>query len=203
MDIFLSATKKITEQIQKNETKCNARHYFLTYRLNKLANLNPGNTKEQEFIKRVNASQGIIHKVCRMYCDDSSYRKDLAQEILIQLWKSYPSYRGEASFSSWMYRVALNVAIQFLKKEKKRKLLFLTVQEFKEVIDPDLLQEQAEKTKRMYQLIGQLDQLEKAIILLHLEGHPPKEIAGVVGITPNYVRVKINRIKKKMAKKLS
>lgn len=138
-----------------------------------------------------------------MYCDDSSYRKDLAQEILIQLWKSYPSYRGEASFSSWMYRVALNVAIQFLKKEKKRKLLFLTVQEFKEIIDPESPQEQPEKAKLMYRLIGQLDQLEKAIILMHLEGHAPKEIAEVVGITPNYVRVRINRIKKKMAKKLS
>lgn len=138
-----------------------------------------------------------------MYCDDSSYRKDLAQEILIQLWKSYPSYRGAASFSSWMYRVALNVAIQFLKKEKKRKLLFLTVQEFKEIIDPESPQEQPEKAKLMYRLIGQLDQLEKAIILMHLEGHAPKEIAEVVGITPNYVRVRINRIKKKMAKKLS
>ena len=80
---------------------------------------------EKEFTQRVNESQGIIHKVCRMYCDDEIHRKDLFQEIVLQLWKSYSSFRGESNFSSWMYRVALNVAIQDFRKEKKRKYLFL------------------------------------------------------------------------------
>ena len=75
---------------------------------------------KQEFIERVMESQGIVHKICSIYCDDKEQRKDLFQEILIQLWKSYSSFRGEAKFSSWMYQVALNVAIQHLRKSKKR-----------------------------------------------------------------------------------
>ena len=73
---------------------------------------------EKKFSEKVFESQGIIHKVCRMYCDDDTHRKDLFQEIILQLWKSYPSFKGESKFSTWMYRVALNVGIQDFRKEK-------------------------------------------------------------------------------------
>lgn len=161
-------------------------------------------TSEQRFLEQITKSQGIIHKVCRLYCDNEEHRKDLFQEILIQLWKSYPSYRGDAQFSSWMYRVALNIAIQDFRKVKKRKLLMFESYEFD---DQENNRQQAEMENEqfsaMYKAIGQLDKLDKAIVLLHLEGHANEEIGQIVGITTNYVRVKMNRIKKKLSKKLN
>lgn len=148
------------------------------------------------------ADQGIIHKVCRMYCDDEEHRKDLFQEILIQLWKSFPSYRGDAKVSTWMYRVALNVAIQDFRKEKKRKLLFFESYEFKEVAAQPRNELEDERLKKMYRAISQLDKVERAIILLHLEGKSNEEIAEIVGITQNYVRVKMTRIRKKISRKI-
>lgn len=156
--------------------------------------------KEKEFTQRVNGSQGIIHKVCRMYCDDQLHREDLFQEIVIQLWKSYSSFRGESKFSSWMYRIALNVAIQDFRKEKKRKYLFLESYEFKEPslnIEEDYKDDQI---RALHLAIAQLDKIEKAIVLLHLDGVANEEIAKIVGITQNYVRVKMTRIRTKLAK---
>jgi len=154
---------------------------------------------ENEFVQRVNESQGIIHKVCRMYCDDETHRKDLFQEIILQLWKSYSSFRGESKFSSWMYRIALNVAIQDFRKEKKRKYLFLESFEFKE---PTTLPQNTYKDERisaLYKAISKLDKIEKAIMMLHLDEIPNGEIAEIVGITQNYVRVKMTRIRSKLA----
>ena len=155
------------------------------------------------FNKRVTESLGIIHKVCRMYCDDAEHRKDLFQEVLIQLWKSYPSFRGDSKFSSWMYRVALNVAIQDFRKVKKRKLLFFQTNEFKESLDANSSSFEDEKLKKMYDAISGLNKIEKAIVMLYLEGESNEEIAKIVGITQNYVRVKMNRIKIKLSQKVN
>jgi len=154
---------------------------------------------ENEFVQRVNESQGIIHKVCRMYCDDETHRKDLFQEIVLQLWKSYSSFRGESKFSSWMYRVALNVAIQDFRKEKKRKYLFLESFEFKEPITLPQNDCKDERISALYKAISKLDKIEKAIMMLHLDEIPNDEIAEIVGITQNYVRVKMTRIRSKLA----
>lgn len=166
--------------------------------------MNSKQTQEKAFLERIAQSQGIIHKVCRLYCDDEEHRKDLFQEILINLWKSYPTYRGDAQFSSWMYRVALNVAIQDFRKVKKRKLLMFEAYEFEDSENNHRLAEmENEQFRAMYKAIGQLDKLDKAIVLLHLEGQTNEEIGHIVGITTNYVRVKMNRIKKKLSKKLN
>lgn len=155
--------------------------------------------KEKEFINLVNESQGIIHKVCRMYCDDEIHRKDLFQEIVLQLWKSYPSFRGDSKFSSWMYRVALNVAIQDFRREKKRKYLFLESVDFREPsINPDT-EINDERIAALYKAIAQLDKIERAIMILHLDEVTNEEIADIVGITQNYVRVKMTRIRRKLA----
>ena len=123
---------------------------------------------EKIFTERITQSQGIIHKVCRMYCDDLEHRKDLFQEILIQLWKSYPSFRGDSKFSSWMYRVTLNVAIQDLRKVKKQKLLFFQTNQFKENSEQYDSSFEDEKLKQMHKAIANLDKVEKAIIMLYL-----------------------------------
>ncbi|MEP5611361.1 MAG: sigma-70 family RNA polymerase sigma factor [Cyclobacteriaceae bacterium] len=148
-------------------------------------------------------SQGILHKICRVYCDDVEQRKDLSQEILIQLWRSYGSFRGDAKFSSWMYRVALNVAIQHLRKAKKRPddlKLTPEMQEMASSSDSELLDE---NVKLLHYAIRQLNDIEKAIIMLHLDEKKHEEIAEIIGITQNYVRVKMNRIKEKLRKTLN
>jgi RNA polymerase sigma-70 factor (ECF subfamily) len=160
-------------------------------------------SKEQleiEFSKRIKESQGIIHKVSRMYCDNEEHRKDLFQEILIQLWKSYPTFRGDSKFSTWMYRVAINVAIQDLRKTKRKQHLFFQTNQFKETSEEKSNDAQNKKLKQMHTAIAELNKVEKAIVMLHLDEKSNKEIAEIVGITQNYVRVKMNRIKTKLSK---
>lgn len=158
---------------------------------------------EIEFSKRIEESQGIIHKVSRMYCDNEEHRKDLFQEILIQLWKSYPSFRGDSKFSTWMYRVAINVAIQDLRKNKKKQQLFFQTNQFKDTSDEKKSEVQDEKLKLMHKAIAGLNKVEKAIVMLHLDEKSNEEIAEIVGITQNYVRVKMNRIKTKLSKTIN
>lgn len=157
----------------------------------------------KEFSKRVLDSQGIIHKVCRMYCDNEEHRKDLFQEILIQLWNSYATFRGDSKFTTWMYRVALNVAIQDFRKSKKKRQLFFQTNIFKDSSEESKSSFQDEKLKLMHNAISNLNKIEKAIVMLHLDEKSNEEIAEIVGITQNYVRVKMNRIKIKLSKNLN
>lgn len=158
---------------------------------------------EIEFSKRIQESQGIIHKVSRMYCDNEEHRKDLFQEILIQLWKSYPSFRGDSKFSTWMYRVAINVAIQDLRKTKKKQQLFFQTNQFRDASEETKSEGQSEKLKLMHKAIADLNKVEKAIVMLYFDEKSNEEIAEIVGITQNYVRVKMNRIKTKLSKKVN
>lgn len=137
-----------------------------------------------------------------MYGKNEDHRKDLFQEIMVQLWRSFPSFRGESQFSSWMYRVALNVAIQDFRKIKKRELIFFKSYEFMDVEDVAYDPTKDEQLRTLHQAIGHLDKLDKAIIMLHLDGNGNEIIGDIVGITPNYVRVKMNRIKKKISEKI-
>lgn len=161
------------------------------------------NNQEQEFTKKVTESQGIIHKVCRMYCNDDEHRKDLFQEILIQLWKSYTSFRGDSKFSTWMYRVAINVAIQDFRKTKKKQSLFSSAEIFKDISEEKTDTIYDDNLKQMHMAITRLNKVEKAIMMLHLDEKSNEEIAEIIGITQNYVRVKMNRIKVKLKKTLT
>lgn len=156
---------------------------------------------EHEFIARVTESQGIVHKICRLYCSEEEERKDLFQEILIQLWQSYPTYRGDAKFSSWMYRVGLNTALQHL-RTKKRKPQEIRIEENFLNVPESEKEAEVESDKGLRKAIEGLNDIEKAIIVLYLEEHSNEEIAQIVGITQNYVRVKMNRIKIKLKKAL-
>lgn len=155
---------------------------------------------EKQFTKKVRHSQGIVHKVCRLYCQDDDHRKDLFQEIMVQLWRSFPTFRGESQFSSWMYRVALNVAIQDLRKAKKKQQFFFQTNQFKDTSEEKKSEVQDEKLKLMHSAIAKLSKVEKAIVMLHLDEKSNEEIAEIVGITQNYVRVKMNRIRTKLSK---
>jgi RNA polymerase sigma-70 factor, ECF subfamily len=153
---------------------------------------------EKEFLQIITDNQGIIHKVCSIYCDLEEDRRDLFQEIIAQLWKSYPSFRSESKFSTWMYRVALNTAITSFKKDKRQPdrsgISFETLHLADEIYDTRT----EDQIKMLHRAVSQLTGVEKSIILLFLEDKKYEEIAEITGITQNYVRVKMNRIKKKL-----
>lgn len=153
---------------------------------------------EKEFFQLVKKNQGIIHKVCSMYADDVEDKRDLFQEILIQLWKSFASFRNEAKITTWMYKVALNTAISyFRKKNRKPRGSSLNSDEF-QIADDTYDFEYEEKVKILKEAIGELNKIEKAIVMLYLEDKSYEEIADTMGITQNNLRVKINRIKSKL-----
>lgn len=148
----------------------------------------------------IKENQGIIHKVCNMYCDYEEDRNDLFQEVVAQLWKSYPSFRRESKVSTWMYRVALNTAITSFKKNKRRPDQSRLTYENIEMVDEKYDTTTDENIKQLHRAVARLTGVEKSIILLYLENKKYEEIAEITGITQNYVRVKMNRIKKKLKK---
>lgn len=155
-------------------------------------------TKEARFLQHIRMHNGILHKICRMYQDNVEDQRDLLQEIMVQLWLSYDSFRGDSQFSSWMYRVAFNTAIVFFKKGKRMEDGFagLSYNSLPEELHTVL--EQEGQLKIFYKAVNKLNKVEKALIFLYMEGQPVKEIAAILGITPLNVRVRLNRTKEKL-----
>jgi RNA polymerase sigma-70 factor (ECF subfamily) len=151
--------------------------------------------QQQEFSSLITKHQKIIYKVCNLYVEDKTDRQDLFQEICLQAWKSYHLFRGDAQFSTWLYRIALNTAITFFKKEKKQ------VQTIYNEVLPELRNvddETEEQFKAMYKAISNLNKIDKALVMLYLEDYSYIEIGETLGITPNNVAVKMNRLKLKL-----
>ena len=150
---------------------------------------------EKEFVSLLNQHQKIIYKVCNLYMQSHTDKEDLFQEITLQAWKAYGNFRGDAKFSTWLYRVALNTAITFYRKEKKN-IVFTTDEVPETTAGPyDPIEE---RTKAMYAAIGELSKIDKAIVMLYLEDYSYAEISEVVGITANNIAVKMNRIKTRL-----
>lgn len=153
---------------------------------------------EQKFIQDLEENQNIVHKVCRLYTTNQDAHNDLFQEITIQLWRAYPKFRGDAKFTTWMYRVALNTAITLYRKSKRK----IKTQDFDSVLfkieAKDYDDTEEEQLKLMYKAIRQLSDIEKALIFLYLEDKNYKEISETMGITEVNARVKMNRVKTKL-----
>ncbi len=129
--------------------------------------------------------------------DNADDQQDLFQEIICQLWKSYDTFRNESQFSTWMYRVALNTAIVFLKKEKRKvdKYPIATENIKEDESDSELKEDQM---KHFYTAIQKLEKIDKAILFYQLEGYSHKEIGANLGISEGNARVKLNRAKEKL-----
>lgn len=158
---------------------------------------------EKEFVTLVNRHIGMIYKVCNIYCQDPEDKKDLFQEIVLQLWRGYASFRQEAQFSTWLYRVALNTAISNYRKVVKRPRKTSLAEAGIDIPDAADISFGDEKVKLLYKAIEQLTPIEKAMIMLHLDGCTYNEIAAITGISNNNVGVKLNRIKSKLEKILT
>lgn len=153
--------------------------------------------KEKEFLELVEAHKGIIHKISRMYMDAEDDQQDLTQEIIYQLWKSYDSFQHQSRFSTWMYRVALNTALVFFKKEKRKMVVTDTMPEH------IAMEENVTATKELqlahfYRAVQKLERLEKALVFLHLENYSHKEIGENLGISEGNARIKLSRAKDKL-----
>jgi RNA polymerase sigma-70 factor, ECF subfamily len=156
-------------------------------------------TEETKFISLINDHQRLIHKVCIMYENDPEVRNDLFQEIVLQLWKSFASFRGESKISTWMYRIALNTAISGFRKQTR----LIKTEDLRELhlnISDAGNDEHDENFHKLQWAIRQLSEIERAMIMMALEEIPYEEIAETIGITQNNVRVRMNRIREKLKK---
>ena len=159
-------------------------------------------SKHDNFLNVIQANKGIIYKVANAYCKDAEERKDLVQEITVQLWKSFDTYTGHYKYSTWIYRIALNVAISFFRKENRRKEVSNPLSEgLINLVDTDTVDESTMNLALLQQFIVELRELDRALMLLYLEEKSHKEIAEIVGISVTNVATKIGRIKKQLQQK--
>ena len=153
---------------------------------------------EQQFERQIREHELVLHKVCRIYGDTDADRQDLFQEMVIQLWQAYPRFKGDAKFSTWLYRVALNTAITGLRK----KMDFVTSYEPTNLpthLSEDRSSEaEEERLRDLHKAIDQLNEVEKAIVMLYMEDRSYDEMEEILGINAGNLRVKMNRIKEKL-----
>lgn len=151
--------------------------------------------KEQEFSKLIKDNQGLIIKVSRLYTNSLEDEQDLFQEIVLQLWRSYDSFKGQSKISTWMYRVALNTAITlFRKKTKSPQTDELMDYHHSNYLDDD--DEMQLQVSLLYKVVKMLPNVERAIVMMYLDDLPYRDIAENLGITEVNARVKMNRLKK-------
>lgn len=150
---------------------------------------------KSEFAELIEQNQALIHKITFVYADIPADREDIFQEICLQLWKSNASFRKESKFSTWMYRIALNTAINFIRKQKS-SIKFEVLKDSYNYSTSGMVDN--EDIKHLYRSISKLNRIDKAIILLWLEEKTYEEISEITGISKSNVSVKLVRIKRKL-----
>lgn len=160
--------------------------------------------RTEEFLAVIQGHKGIIYKVANSYCKNAEDRKDLIQEIIVQLWRSFDNYIDRYKYSTWMYRIALNVAISFYHKENHRRQIANPLSaDILNLVDIKAPFEIESNIRFLQQFIAELKELDKALMLLYLEEKSQKEIAEIMGISETNVATKIGRIKKILKEKFS
>jgi RNA polymerase sigma-70 factor, ECF subfamily len=155
---------------------------------------------QDAFVRLVDEHRGMLYKVCRLYCFAGPDRQDLFQEIVTQLWRSYPSFRGESKISTWLYRIALNTAISGLRKQRPQVTTVDPEQFPAGLQDFQYGAEKEEQLQLLYAAIEKLTDVERALTMLYLDDKSYQEMEDILGISQNNLRVKMNRIKDKLRK---
>jgi len=158
--------------------------------------------KKETFIAAIKEKENFIYKIASLYTNNSDDKKDLVQEILYQIWKSFDTFNQKSSLSTWVYRVALNVAIYQLKISKKRIVTVPIDEQVSEHPENDNT-ENEEKWLLFKQQIDKLNLLDKGIVMLYLENKTYDEIGEIIGLSTSNVGTKISRIKEKMKQLIS
>ena len=152
---------------------------------------------DDQFSALIEEHKGIIYKIANSYCRNAEDRKDLIQEIIVHLWKSHDRYDDHFELSTWIYRIALNVAISAYRREKKRSERVSPLDDI--IIEPAAESAQPDpKIATLHRIIDQLDELNRALVILYLDDNSYRDIAGILGITETNVATKINRLKLKI-----
>lgn len=159
----------------------------------------PDTGAEQRFLAFLHTNERILYKVAFIYCRDPEERRDLMQEMAIQLWRAFDTYDGRAAFSTWTYRIAMNVAISHRRSEGRRIRDALPIDFALDMAAADdAFAADSAASRQLRALIDDLDELSRALVLLYLEGFDHAEIAQTLGITPSNVGTRLNRIKTKL-----
>ncbi|MDX9924262.1 MAG: RNA polymerase sigma factor [Ignavibacteriaceae bacterium] len=159
--------------------------------------------QNQNFQELIKQHKGILIKVARIYCQDEEDRQDLIQEIMIQIWKSLHKYNSKFKISTWLYRISINVAISFYRKNTVRKKNNVPFNEQISHIQNDDTNEKREQLNLLEQFISELKEFDKALMLLYLEEKSHSEIADILGISVGNVGTKVGRIKEKIKYRFS
>ncbi|MBC7892785.1 MAG: sigma-70 family RNA polymerase sigma factor [Sphingobacteriaceae bacterium] len=146
---------------------------------------------QDEFIERVQAHRALLNKLVYLYADEIEDRKDLHQEILLQAWRSYPTFRNEARFSTWLYRIGLNVSLTMLDRSKRTRT--------QELVDtPQSQGNEFESDDHLRHVLRQFGPVDRTLVVMTMEGYSPDEISETLGISPGNVRTKLHRLRQKI-----
>lgn len=151
-----------------------------------------GKDLERDFMDMIKLHERIIYKVVSFYADIDQSINDLYQEVILNLWKAYPSFRGDSKVSTWIYRIALNTCITFFRRSK------LTPHPIDLAYDIPDTANNNDEIRELYNLINRLGKIERALVLLYLDEKSYKEIAEITGFTVTNVATKLSRIKEKL-----
>ena len=150
---------------------------------------------EEEFVALVRANERIIYKVCSFYLSPNVTAEDLYQEVVANLWRGYSGFRGESAPSTWIYRIALNTCVSYMRRERRRMLPVAAEATIEAPFEPDGTED---RVAILYRLISTLGAIDKAVILLWLEEKSYAEIAEITGLTSTNVGVRLTRIKNRL-----
>jgi RNA polymerase sigma-70 factor (ECF subfamily) len=158
--------------------------------------------QEELFLAVIEQHKGIIYKIAKSFKKGEDDKNDLVQEIIFQLWRAFPSFDGQSKLSTWMYRVALNVAISSYRKERNKNQLIIpwpeNLMDFTAEEEPD-----GANLNLLQQFINELKELDRALMLLYLEEKSGKEMADILGLSEANIRTKTNRIKEQLKQRFS
>jgi RNA polymerase sigma-70 factor (ECF subfamily) len=154
--------------------------------------------QKDQFLDILEKNIGIIIKIARAYSKTFHDKEDLINDITLELWKSFGRFKGDSKISTWIYRIALNTSMNYKRKREKDRLFFLD--DLKQIENQSWLIEQPDSSHSevLYQCIDELNQLNKAIILLYLDGNSHDEISDIIGISKTNVGTRISRIKEQI-----
>lgn len=157
-------------------------------------------TQEKEFVEVIQDNEGILYKMTRLYANNKEDQKDLYQDIVYQLWKAFNTFRGDAKLSTWIYRIALNTALLYLKNKKRKGYntsldgIVLINENYDPVLEGRL--------KILYAHIREFGEVDKGIVFLFLEGKKYEEISDITGMSTSNIGTRMARIKEKLNKQI-
>lgn len=158
---------------------------------------------DDEFLELLDRHKVILFKIANLYCRNRADFADVVQEITLQAWRSFDRYDRSRPFSTWVYRVGLNVAISFYRTEARRSRVMVPADEsvIEIAVAPSAFEELEEQLQLLHGFINQFGDLDKALVLLYLDGHPQDTIGEILGISVSNVSTRLNRIKQRLRRK--